>query len=138
MSSSFKINRRDLSRFLPDDRTIREFEKMLESVSTLDDISYTAKVSKVTSNTALDQESISILADASGGAISITLPSPSQSYASGRSYQIGITKADLSTNIVTILPYASEKVVGSSSETLEEYGEVLNFITDGIDWHLLN
>lgn len=138
MLNDFKMNRSVLKKFLPDDRAIREFENMISTLRQLNTNELTSKVSTASVDTALEPESVSLLVDASSSDINITLPSPVQSYADGRSYVIGITKVDQTTNVINILPYGSEKVLGSDSETLEAYEEVLNLITDGTNWHLLN
>lgn len=77
-----------------------------------------------------------IIADATSGAINITLPNPTTCLINSVSYTIGITKKDSSLNIVNILPFASELIVGESQQELQVQGEVLNFITDGINWYL--
>lgn len=77
-----------------------------------------------------------IIADATNGEINITLPKPSDSIINDVSYSIGITKSDSSNNKVIIKPFASELIVGETQQGLRYEGEVLNFITDGTNWHL--
>ena len=77
-----------------------------------------------------------IIADATLGVINITLPSPTLSFINNRSYKIGVTKKDISTNKVNILPFGTELVVGETLQFLDVDGEVLNFITDGTNWYL--
>ena len=49
---------------------------------------------------------------------------------------ISISKIDTTSNIVNILPFGGETIVGDSSVELLEEGEVLNFITNGTNWYL--
>ena len=79
-----------------------------------------------------------IIADATSGNIDITLPNPTLVFNSGISRKIGITKKDTTSNIINILPFGSELIVGETSQSLEIDGEVLNFITDGTNWYLNN
>ncbi len=85
--------------------------------------------------TALNQSQL-ILADATSGVITVTLPDPTTFIIDNVSKKIGITKIDTSNNIINIVPFGSELIVGESSQDLQLQGEVLNFITDGISWHL--
>ena len=77
-----------------------------------------------------------ILCDASNGYINITLPDPILCFESSKSFKISVHKIDISENIVNILPFGSELVVGEISQELELNGEIFNFITDGTDWYL--
>lgn len=81
-----------------------------------------------------------LLCDASAGNLNITLPNPSLYFNStlSTSKKIAITKIDISSNIINILPFGSELIVGESSQDLQLDGEVLNFITDGTNWYLQN
>ena len=180
MSNLLPTLRRDqLAKFLPDERSVREFEKLfsqgadqtniisnlidgtglnsdglyeapsggtLISSSTslynalfiIDNLTASEKVQSVSTHTALTDESVSVFVDASGGAVNITLPNPGLCLNDGRSYRFGITKLDSTSNVVNILPYNTETIAGSASETVEAQEEVLNFITDGTNWHLVN
>lgn len=84
------------------------------------------------------EENQLIIVDATSGEIEITLPNPTSCLINNVSYKIGITKKDTSSNFVIIKPFASELVVGESSQKLRYEGEVLNFITDGANWYLNN
>jgi len=85
---------------------------------------------------ALTAKNQTIIADAAAGVINITLPNPALSLINNRSYKIGVTKKDISTNKVNILPFGTELVVGETLQFLDVDGEVLNFITDGTNWYL--
>jgi len=76
----------------------------------------------------------SIIADATSGAITITLPLAN----TATSFIIGITKKDISANSVTITRSGSDLICGSISQTLLYENEVLNFISDGTNWQLAN
>lgn len=79
-----------------------------------------------------------VLCDATSGAINITLPSPASCFSNNRSLKIGISKIDTTSNIVTILPSATELIVGEISQSINSEGDILNFITDGTNWYLQN
>lgn len=173
------FNRDQLRKFLPDERSIREFEKLftqnddlitlvesiisssglsengvyetptdsnylndtislLEAILALDNTAGTALVKKINSDTDLIPESVSIFADASYAPIYVRLPNPALCLNDGRSYKIGITKTDSTRSRVSILPFAYEYIAGSPTEFLDSQDEVLNFITDGTNWHLVN
>ena len=79
-----------------------------------------------------------VIADATSGNIDITLPNPALAFSNNISRKIGITKKDTTSNIINILPFDNELIVGETSQSLEIDGEVLNFITDGTNWYLNN
>ena len=95
----------------------------------------TTEIITTTADLSLTPKSQTILANAIGGVINITLPEPSICINSQRSYKIAITKIDLSTNRVNILPFASELIVNDASQYLV-ISEVINLITDGTNWYL--
>ncbi len=72
-----------------------------------------------------------ILADASSGAITITLPSPSNNAI------VNVKKIDSSTNAVTVEPNGSETIDGSSSKTIDTQYESYTFISDGTNWYII-
>ena len=76
----------------------------------------------------------SIIADATLGAITITLPLAN----TATSFIIGITKKDISTNSIIITRSGTDLICGSISQTLLYENEVLNFISDGTNWQLAN
>lgn len=84
------------------------------------------------------EESQLIIVDATTAETNITLPNPINSITDNVSFQIGITKKDTTVNKVVVLPFASELIVGETSQDLRLDGEVLNFITDGTNWYLGN
>lgn len=84
----------------------------------------------------LDTISQTVLIDATAGDIDVTLPNPALCFDANRSRRIAVHKIDTSTNIVNILPFASELVVFEASQSLLYQAEILNFITDGINWYL--
>jgi len=95
-------------------------------------------VTTVTSDASLLAASQTILADATSNVINVTLPDPSTCFSNNRSLKFGITKIDTTSNIVNILPFGSELIVGETSQYLQQCGEILNFITDGTNWYLQN
>lgn len=74
-----------------------------------------------------------ILADASGGAFTLTLPkavfSPSR--------QFDIKKIDITTNIVTIDPDGSETIDGDANMTLFNKDETVRIYCTGTAWFIL-
>ena len=76
----------------------------------------------------------SIFADATAGAVTVTLPLAKRS----KDLIIGTTKLDISSNIVTIQRSGTDLIVGEVSHDLIRDGEVLNFMSDGANWQLAN
>jgi len=73
-----------------------------------------------------------ILVNTSGGAISITLPSPTN----GRVLKVKDSTGNAGTNNITILPFASELIDGASSKVINfNYGSC-NLVSDGTNWFL--
>lgn len=72
-----------------------------------------------------------VLANASSGAITITLPSPSSNAI------VNVKKIDSSTNAVTVEPNGSETINGSSSKTIDTQYESYTFISDGTNWYII-
>lgn len=91
-------------------------------------VSYT----KVTSSTTLDATHYIVLANATGGAITLTLPAAA-SFA-GRTYYIG--KSDESTNVVTFSPalYLTETTTVASIN----YAKKFKIVSDGTNWWIYN
>ena len=87
-------------------------------------------------DTQLQESSLIVLCDATAGAINATLPNPANCFENNRSFEIAITKIDTSANVINILPFSAEFVVGEASQQLLLNGEILNFITDGTNWYL--
>ena len=79
-----------------------------------------------------------VLVDASGGATTITMPTPTSAWdaTNGASLVNNISKIDSSTNFVTINPSASETIAGETSFDLELQNECLTLITNGTNWYL--
>jgi len=83
-----------------------------------------------TSSYLLDASDCVILADATSGDITITLPTAAS--AEGRHY--AISKTDSSANTVTIEPDGSEEIVGESSLIIEFQYSTAQITSDGIGW----
>jgi len=77
-----------------------------------------------------------ILCDCSVNDIQVTLPNPSLAFNTSRSKTISISKIDSSTNYATILPYSSETIASQTSINLVKESEVINLVTDGLNWYL--
>lgn len=92
------------------------------------------RIVKVAENTSLNNVSQTVLVDASVDDVEILLPDPAESFSQGHSIRIAITKIDLEANIVTIVPFGSELILNEASQTVE-IREVINLITDGLNWY---
>lgn len=84
----------------------------------------------------LKPQSQNILVDCSSGEVNIKLPNPIDCFITGRSYKIGITKIDASNNKIVINSYSGETIALETLQELYQRQEVLNFITDGKNWHM--
>lgn len=85
------------------------------------------------SSATLDNTQFVILADATSGVISLSLP-PSTGI-DGRTYHI--KKTDSSSNAVTINPSGAETLDGELTVDLDIQYEALHIITDGSNWSVL-
>lgn len=81
----------------------------------------------------LNAMSQNVLVDATNGNVTVKLPNPKACYFQQRSYKIGITRIDNTANSVNIIPFDSETILNETSQDLF-YNEVLNLITDQINW----
>lgn len=106
------------------------------AVETLDGAIGSQKIVVKTTNYSVTEENQLIIANATSGAINITMPPPANCFSNSCSLTITITKSDITSNKVNILPNASETIVGETSQYLQSEGEILTFITDGSNWHL--
>ena len=71
-----------------------------------------------------------VLVDASGGAVTITLPSPSNGA------RVRVKKIDSSNNTVTVQPSGSETIDGASSHTISQQYETYEYVSDGTNWYV--
>lgn len=90
---------------------------------------YSSQTTATSAYTASDGEYV--YTDASSGAFTITLPSPSQGA------RVGIEKTDSSSNTVTVAPNSGEQVNYQTSEDLVAQGESIDLQSDGVDWFVL-
>lgn len=77
-----------------------------------------------------------VIVDATSTETIIILPNPTDTFRNDNSKTITITKKDTTSNKVIIKPFGTELVVGEPTQELELDGELLTFITDGVDWQL--
>ena len=87
-------------------------------------------ITTVTANTTLTDLQHTILVDASGGNITITLPAPT----TGKVYVI--KKIDSSTNTVTV-DAGTQTIDGANTKTLSAQYEVLRIQSDGSNWYVI-
>lgn len=92
------------------------------------------QVITTTSSYTVPSRNYSVFADATSGAIIVTLPLAVKS----KGFIIGTTKIDTSSNTVTIQRSGTDLIAGDTSHDLVVDGEVLNFISDGTNWQLAN
>jgi hypothetical protein len=86
-------------------------------------------VTKTANYTASNRECI--LVDASTGAITITLPTPSAGA------EVIVKKIDSTTNSVTIAQSGTESIDGAASQTLNTQWEAIHVISDGTNWYII-
>lgn len=75
-----------------------------------------------------------VLADATSGAITLTLPLASQS----RGMPLKVIKTDSSVNAVTLSGVGAENINGSSTKVLASQYETVEIICDGTEWFVLS
>jgi len=89
-----------------------------------------SNIKTVTANYTMTWADETILADASGGAITVTLPDP----AAYPNYEVMIKKIDSSANAVTVAPHGTETIDGASSLTLANQNDAVRLRSDGTNW----
>lgn len=87
-------------------------------------------VDKTAAYTARDRDFI--LADASGGAFTVTLPA----VGSSTDFWINIKKTDSSANAVTISPGVSGFIDGSATQILSSQYDAIDVFCDGSNWYI--
>lgn len=105
-------------------------------IKEVQDLYYGTTIEDTSSSVTLDATSQTLLVDASDSDINISMPNPAECLNSNRSYQIAIAKKDTSLNKVNILPFDAELIVGEANQILNSEGDVINLVTDGINWYL--
>jgi len=71
-----------------------------------------------------------VLVDASGGAVTVTLPSPSNGA------RVRVKKIDSSSNTVTVQPSGTETIDGASSHSISQQYETYEYVSDGTNWYV--
>lgn len=97
------------------------------------DLPTAATTTKTANYTITTTDSI-IFVDTSGGAFTLTLPSPT----AGKVFQLIDTKGTLSTNNLTLAPSAAEKISGIAASKLfsTDWGG-WRIVTNGTDWYVM-
>jgi len=109
---------------------LREF-----MLTTADSLKYLIKLpttSVVASYTAT-QGDYTILCDASGGALGVTLPSAIPN----KNKIYVIKKTDDSVNAITITAFGDEKIDGSATQGVSGQYDTKTIQSDGVDWHII-
>jgi len=94
---------------------------------------FSTKVTTITANTTLDNTYHIVLANATNGAITITLPSAST--CSGRQYVI--KKIDSSTNAVTIAPQSGQTIDGQTGINITTQNDLRRIVSNGTNWYII-
>jgi hypothetical protein len=96
--------------------------------------SVSAKIVSVTTNYAMGVTDFGILAKASGGSLTVTLPGANTS----AGMIVFVKKVDSSTNVVTVAASGTDKIEGKSSESLKDEYSSLELISDGSsNWYMV-
>jgi hypothetical protein len=74
-----------------------------------------------------------VFADASGGALSLSLPDPGPFNGA----TLTVKKIDATVNTVTVTPFAAETIDGGASFVITSPQEAVDFYSDGVDWYTL-
>ena len=90
-------------------------------------------VTTITTDTTLDNTYHIILANATNGTITITLPSATT--CSGRQYII--KKVDSSTNAVTVTPQTGQTIDGQTSISITTQNDLRRIVSDGTNWYII-
>lgn len=95
------------------------------------------RVQSVTGNTTLDAKDTTVFVSTSGGAVTLTLPSPADD---GAGRQFSITKTNTGTNKIVLARHGSESINGAASSLDPlpgsddaDYGR-WHVVSDGTDW----
>jgi len=93
----------------------------------------------VTTNYTITTSDTVVLCDATTANIVLTLPNPSLCYDTNNfaSAKFTLSKIDSSAYTVTVNPFSTETINGSSSLSLTIQNESVSFVTDGTNWYLI-
>lgn len=89
-----------------------------------------------TTSLTINEDSQTVICDATSAPLSITLPLASGFYNNNRSKRVAIAKSDTTSNAITIISTSPNLIIGETSQELNSQGDVINLITDGTNWHL--
>ena len=114
-----------------------ELESLLASSST------STVIRSVSSGTTLTTDDNVLLVDSTSGAITITLPSPSDAFDSSTSLSnhFTISQKISNSNLVTIQPNGSENIYSSGSAQTSivlSNGSSISVVSDGTDWTVIS
>ena len=104
------------------------YEAFESNVTIIDGAKQWTEKAKTTTYTAEDREFI--LADATGGAFQITLPSLADNL------WVAVKKTDSSVNIITVTPGAIGFIDGAATQTLTTQYDSVDFYCDGSNWFI--
>lgn len=96
------------------------------------DAAYVKRITGVTTGFTITEKNTTVLANASGNTITITLPS-----ITGTTGDIHYVKVVDDTFTVTVVGYNSEEIDGESSIEMNIEGETLGFQSDGTSWYII-
>lgn len=110
-------------------------DSLMGEITELEDAVTTGslQVVSVTASAAIDPSTDCVLANATGGLITLTLPNPTTQHK-----QITVRKTDASANPVNVAPHGSELINGGSTPiSLGPANNAVILITTGTDWWTL-
>lgn len=110
------------------------FDTLDTTIKAVDDATYCITASKSSAYTILttDRNKL-ILVDATGGAVTITLPAAATAE---DGFSVTIKKIDSSTNAVTIDGDASETIDGATTYVISSQYESVSVVSDATKWHI--
>lgn len=163
MSEKIVLTRNQLAKFLPNPETIKAFENLFkvatetnpnfialltslveESNNNASNGVYSAisieayieenkkNIINVSSSSSVNIGNYCVISDATSGNINITLPLAS----SAIHKTVVVTKKDISSNTVTILPSGTDTIIGELSQILLYESECIELVSDGTNWQI--
>lgn len=114
--------------------TIEELGERLRHLETLEVVQpLSGSITTLSTNTVLDSSYDVILVDASGGAVTLTLPVAALSLG----YSYTVKKIDASANAVTLDGDGGETIDNSLTVTTTTQYDVFRVVCDGVEWWLI-
>lgn len=97
-----------------------------------------AAIDSVTASTTLDEGHCTVLADATGGAIVLTLPTAASAYSDGLGRRYTAKKIDSGGNTVTLDGAGSETIDGATTKVLSAQYASVTIQSNGTAWFIVD